>query len=101
MTTTATLTGREQGTVTDWFNIIAMFLFSCLTGLRIGDVLTLKWKHIDRSDEPWVINKILEKKVGGNKVRIENIISSYCCEVVKILKCFFFFFWSMHWFLTI
>lgn len=48
-----------------------------MTGLRIGDVLTLKWKHIDRSDEPWVIKKILEKKVGGKEVCLENIISKY------------------------
>ncbi|MDR3060047.1 MAG: site-specific integrase, partial [Prevotella sp.] len=58
-------------------DVLTMFLFSCMTGLRIGDVLTLKWKHIDRSDEPWVISKILEKKVGGNEVRLENIISKY------------------------
>ena len=58
-------------------DVLAMFLFSCMTGLRIGDVLTLKWKHIDRSDEPWVISKILEKKVGGNEVPLENIISKY------------------------
>jgi integrase len=58
-------------------DVLAMFLFSCMTGLRIGDVLTLKWKHIDRSDEPWIISKILEKKVGGNEVRLENIISKY------------------------
>lgn len=58
-------------------DVLAMFLFSCMTGLRIGDVLTLKWKHIDRSDEPWVISKILEKKVGGKEVRLENIISKY------------------------
>ena len=58
-------------------DVLAMFLFSCMTGLRIGDVLTLKWKHIDRSDEPWVIKKILEKKVGGKEVRLENIISKY------------------------
>lgn len=58
-------------------DVLAMFLFSCMTGLRIGDVLTLKWKHIDRSDEPWVIKKILEKRVGGKEVRLENIISKY------------------------
>lgn len=58
-------------------DVLAMFLFSCMTGLRIGDVLTLKWKHIDRSNEPWVISKILEKKVGGNEVPLENIISKY------------------------
>ncbi|NDV79698.1 site-specific integrase [Dysgonomonas sp. 511] len=58
-------------------DVLAMFLFSCMTGLRIGDVLTLKWKHIDRSDEPWIIRKILEKKVGGKEVLLENIISKY------------------------
>lgn len=61
---------------------MAMFLFSCFCGLRLGDVLTLKWKHINRSEEPWIIKKTLVKAVGGKKVQIENIISKYALALL-------------------
>lgn len=61
---------------------MAMFLFSCFCGLRLGDVLTLKWKHINRSEEPWIIKKTLEKTVGGKKVQIDNIISKYALNLL-------------------
>ena len=37
------------------------FLFSCYCGLRISDVLVLKWKNVDSSAEQWRINIIMQK----------------------------------------
>ena len=37
------------------------FLFSCYCGLRISDVLALKWKNVDSSAEQWRINIIMQK----------------------------------------
>lgn len=64
------------------FYPMAMFIFCCLTGLRIGDVLSLKWGDIDRSKEPWTINKILKKKVGGKPVRLQAPISDYALTLI-------------------
>ncbi|MCR4828829.1 MAG: site-specific integrase [Bacteroidales bacterium] len=33
----------------EYGNIMSMFLFSCLTGLRFGDVLGLRWKDVKRN----------------------------------------------------
>jgi len=38
------------------------FLFSCFTGLRGGDISTLKWKHIVEENGITMINLITEKK---------------------------------------
>ena len=37
------------------------FLFSCYCGLRISDVLALKWKNVDCVAEQWRINIIMQK----------------------------------------
>jgi integrase len=38
------------------------FLFACFTGLRAGDISTLKWKHIVEENSITMINLITEKK---------------------------------------
>lgn len=42
-------------------DIKSAFLFSCYCGLRISDVLTLKWKDVDCAGEQWRINIIMQK----------------------------------------
>lgn len=68
---------RETQIGTPEFYAVAMFLFSCQTGLRLSDVLSLRWGEVDRSAEPWVINKILKKRVGGKEVEIHTPIPQY------------------------
>lgn len=64
------------------FYTMSMFIFSCLTGLRISDILTLRWQHIIRSDELWIIKKILVKKVGGKNVLLDVPISKYALIII-------------------
>lgn len=64
------------------FYAMSMFIFYCLTGLRISDILTLRWEHIIRSNEPWIIKKILVKKVGGKKVLLDVPISRYALIII-------------------
>lgn len=42
-------------------DIKSAFLFSCYCGLRISDVLALKWKDVDCTGEQWRINIIMQK----------------------------------------
>ena len=42
-------------------DIKSAFLFSCYCGLRISDVLALKWKNVDCTGEQWHINIIMQK----------------------------------------
>lgn len=42
-------------------DIKSAFLFSCYCGLRISDVLALKWKNVDCTGEQWRINIIIQK----------------------------------------
>lgn len=42
-------------------DIKSAFLFSCYCGLRISDVLALKWKNVDCTGEQWRINIIMQK----------------------------------------
>lgn len=42
-------------------DIKSAFLFSCYCGLRISDVLALKWKDVDCTGEQWHINIIMQK----------------------------------------
>lgn len=37
--------------------ITRAFLFSCLSGLRLSDIATLKWKHLKCIDKQWIIEK--------------------------------------------
>ncbi|MCD8034049.1 MAG: site-specific integrase [Alistipes sp.] len=37
------------------------FLFSCYCGLRISDVLALKWKNVDCTGEQWHISIVMQK----------------------------------------
>lgn len=64
------------------FYPMAMFIFSCLTGLRIGDILSLKWGDINREKEPWTIDKILNKRVGGKAIRLQAPISDYALTLM-------------------
>ena len=42
-------TGKEIQLGTMSFYVMAMFLVACQTGLRLSDILSLKWEEIDRS----------------------------------------------------
>lgn len=42
-------------------DIKSAFLFSCYCGLRISDVLALKWKNVDCTGGQWRINIIMQK----------------------------------------
>lgn len=42
-------------------DIKSAFLFSCYCGLRISDVLALKWKNVDCTSEQWHISIIMQK----------------------------------------
>jgi hypothetical protein len=46
------------------FNSLAIFIFSCFTGLRISDATSLRWGNIDISDEQSWILKLRTKKTG-------------------------------------
>lgn len=37
--------------------ITRAFLFSCLSGLRLSDIATLKWEHLKCVDNQWIIEK--------------------------------------------
>lgn len=42
-------------------DIKSAFLFSCYCGLRISDVLALKWKNVDCTGEQWHISIVMQK----------------------------------------
>lgn len=37
------------------FRVLLMYLFSCATGIRIGDALALKWGNINVDFDPWIL----------------------------------------------
>jgi len=41
--------------------VLCMFLFSCFTGLRLGDALELQWQDIDVHNEPMILEKTTQK----------------------------------------
>lgn len=65
-------------------HILGMFVTSCLTGLRISDVLSLKWKEvIRRNQEVWLIKKIQKK----TKTEVIIPVSSYIHDFVFCVIC--------------
>ena len=79
-------TGKEIQLGTMSFYVMAMFLVACQTGLRLSDILSLKWEEIDRSVEPWVIHKVLKKKVGGKEVEIHTPIPQYAMHLIDWIQ---------------
>jgi integrase len=57
-----------------------MFLFSVNTGLRVSDLLTLEWKHIDFK------NQTLKKKMVKTGVQVELYLNSSSIEILQIWK---------------
>lgn len=43
------------------YRVLCMFLFSCATGLRLGDTLSLKWSELDLDSDPIVLEKTTQK----------------------------------------
>lgn len=63
--------------------ILAMLLFSfCSSGLRISDILTLKWEHIVREDGHFVIRKNQFKTNG----RTNAIVNDYGMKILEDMK---------------
>lgn len=63
---------------TEW-HVLLMYLFSCANGLRIGDVLALKWANIDVDRNPMVLNIVAIK----NKRALSVPIFSLAEEVLQ------------------
>lgn len=43
------------------YRVLCMFLFSCGTGLRLGDVLALKWDEVDVFSQPMIVELVTQK----------------------------------------
>ncbi len=43
------------------YRVLCMFLFSCATGLRLGDTLQLQWQDIDVESQPMMLQKVTQK----------------------------------------
>ena len=53
------------------------FLFACLTALRIGDLSKLTWGEIKEENGKIWYDRIMDKKPGGKKRRINNYFDPY------------------------
>ena len=62
------------------YEIMQMFLFSVNTGLRISDVVTLEWSHIDFT------KKILKKNMVKTKEVIEVHLNKSAMDIIKRWK---------------
>lgn len=58
------------------------FLFSCYTGLRLSDIETLKWEHIRKQDNYYMLVKIQIKT--NNEVRVP--LSKQAIDILKWIK---------------
>lgn len=58
------------------------FLFSCYTGLRLSDIETLKWEHIRKQDNYYMLVKIQIKT--NSEVRVP--LSKQAIEILKWIK---------------
>ena len=59
----------------------AASLFSCLTGLRISDILALRWENIEKSpDGGWCIRFLSEKTEAESTLPISDEAYSLCGE---------------------
>lgn len=43
------------------YRVLCMFLFSCATGLRLGDTMELKWRDVDMFNVPIMLEKVTQK----------------------------------------
>jgi site-specific recombinase XerD len=55
------------------------FMFSCLTGIRLSDLKTLKWENIDHSTS----RTLLIKRQIKTKTKIHNIISKSSWDIIN------------------
>ena len=62
------------------WEIMQMFLFSVNTGLRISDIVTLEWSHINIS------KKILKKNMVKTKEVIEIHLNKSAMDIIKMWK---------------
>ena len=58
------------------------FLFACFTGLRGGDISSLKWRHIVEENGVTMINLITEKK----KIQIRFKLPKQAIELLPQRK---------------
>ena len=66
------------------YRVLAMFLFACCTGLRIGDTLNLKWDNfISIPDDALAISIQIQKNKKPITIKIDDFaeeILKYACE---------------------
>ena len=64
------------------YKMSLLVALGCFTGLRISDILALRWKQILNTDE----FSIIEKKTGKNRtIRLNNQLQKHILLLMKIL----------------
>lgn len=60
---------------TNEMNVMLLYLFGCFTGLRLGDLLRLRWGDLDlgqTNDDPCMVNFVMQKTCKYHTVALSN-----------------------------